>query len=294
MNWFRRLGPSSQGIVYMAASMAVLVLMDTVAKLLMQTHDPVQVIWARYACQSLVVVVWFFPRLRRLLVTRHIWLQLIRSAFLFGATYSFFSALAHIGLADAAAIFDLNPLIITILAFFFLKERVGPRRLLGVIIGLIGALIIIRPGSSIFSPYAVLPVIAACCIAGYVITTRFLGRDENILTSLLYSTLIGTIAASVLVPPVWQTPSVQGAGMMLMLGILGATGQFLLIRAFTLAEAATIAPFSYVGLLFAVLYGYLFFGELPDAMTILGALVIVGSGLYVWHRERQADKARNI
>lgn len=274
----------------MAASMAVLTLMDTFAKLLMQTYDPVQVIWARYTCQSLVVVVWFLPRLRTLLKTRHILLQLIRSAFLFGATFSFFSALAHIELAEAAAIFDINPLIITVLAYFFLKERVGLRRMLGVVIGLIGALIIIRPGSSVFSPYAVLPAIAACCLAGYVITTRFLGRDENILTSLLYSTLIGTIAASFMVGSAWNTPSPSGVTMMMMLGVLGASGQFLLIRAFTLAEAAAVAPFSYVGLLFAVLYGYLFFSELPDAITIFGALVIVGSGLYVWHRERQADR----
>lgn len=292
MNWFRSLGSTAQGIVLMSGAMAVLALMDSFAKLLMQTHDPLQVIWARYFCQSLVMVIWFAPRLHRLLVTRHIRLQLVRSAFLFCGTFFFFHALAHIGLADAAAIFDINPLIITVLAMILLKERVGPRRLSGVGLGLIGALIIIRPGSDVFSPFAILPALAACCIAGYVITTRFLGRDENVLTSLLYSTLIGTIAASFLVPPVWQTPSVQHAGLMMLLGLLGAAGHFLLIRAFTLADAAAIAPFSYVGLLFSVIYGYLFFDDLPDAMTFIGALVIVGSGLYVWHRERQAERGR--
>lgn len=291
MNWFRTLGPSLQGIALMIAAMSILTLMDSLAKLLMQRYDPLQVVWARYACHSLLVFIYFAPRLRTLLVTHNIWLQILRSAFLFGATILFFTSLAHIGLAEAAALFDINPLVITVLAFVFLKEPIGPRRIFGVAMGLAGALIIIRPGSGIFSGYAMLPLLAACCYSAYVVSTRFLGRNENLLTSLLYTALIGCIVASVLVVPLWQTPGVSDAALMLVLGGLGAIGQYFLIRAFTLAQAAVIAPFSYVGLVFAVLYGYLFFGEFPDAMTLLGALVIVASGLYVWHRERQSQNA---
>ena len=292
MNWFRGLGSTAQGIVLMIAGIFILSLMDAFAKLLMQRYEPLQVVWARYTFHTLVVLLYFAPNLPRLLATRHLRLQLVRSAFLFGGTFCFFTSLAHIGLADAAAIFNVNPLIITILAFLVLKEPIGPRRLLGVGLGLLGALIIIRPGSSVFTGYAVLPVLAACSFAGYVIATRFLGRDENVLTSLIYTTLIGTVAASLLVPPVWQTPTLPDAGLMLVIGVLGGTGQFLLIRAFTQAEAGAVAPFSYVTLIFAGFYGYLFFGEFPDAMTILGALVIVGSGLYVWHRESRVAQIR--
>ncbi len=287
MSWFRGLSPTAQGIVMMISAVATFSLMDSIAKELSTRYDPLQVVWARYTCHTAVVFLWFAPRLTSLLRTRHLGLQLVRSAFLFGATFSFFTSIAHIGLAQATAIFDVNPLVVTVLAFLVLKERAGPRRIIGIIAGLVGALIIIRPGTEIFSPYAALPLLGACCYASYVISTRFLGRDENSLTSLLYTTLIGTVVASALVPTVWQMPAPTDAGLMLVMGVIGGTGQYFLIRAFTLSEAAVVAPFTYVGLIFAVIFGYLFFAEIPDAMTFLGALVIVGSGLYVWHRERQ-------
>ena len=291
MIWFRGLGPTTQGIVVMIMAMLVLSGMDAVAKYLMQRNDPMQVVWARYAGHTLFAFIYFAPRLPKLLVTRHLKLQLLRSAFLFLGTYAFFLSLFHLELAEAAAIFDVNPLLITILAAIFLSEKIGGRRIFSVVLGMIGAVIIIRPGMDVFSLYSLLPLLAAFGYAAYVISTRFLGRNENMLTSLLYSTLVGTIVASFLVVPVWQTPSVSDAVLMLVLGALGGTGQFLLIRAFTLAEAAAIAPFSYVGLLFSVVNGFVFFGEFPDFTTLIGALVIVGSGLYVWHRERQLELA---
>ena len=290
MTWYRGLSQTSQGVVMMIAALTAFSMMDTIAKALTQRYDPLQVVWARYTCHTLVVFLWFAPRLKELLATNHIWLQLLRSAFLFGATYSFFTSISHIGLAQAVAIFDVNPLIVTLLAMVVLKEPAGPRRLIGCTIGMIGALIIIRPGTELFSPYAALPLVGACSYASYVVSTRFLGRDENSLTSLLYTTLIGTAVANLLVPPVWQTPLPADAALMLSMGFIGGTGQYFLIRAFTLAEAGVVAPFTYVGLLFAVVLGYLFFGELPDKMTYLGALVIVGSGLYVWHREQQQQR----
>lgn len=273
----------------MICAVATFSMMDVIAKGLSARYDPLQIVWARYTCHTLVVFLWFAPRLKTLLRTDHLILQLIRSAFLFGATFSFFTSIAHIGLAQATAIFDVNPLIVTILAFAVLNERAGPRRIMGVLVGLIGALIIIRPGTEIFSPYAALPLLGASCYASYVISTRFLGRNENSLTSLLYTTLIGTVVACLLVPKVWQAPPPLDAALMLSMGVIGGTGQYFLIRAFTLAEAGVVAPFSYVGLIFAVIFGYVFFAEIPDMMTFFGALVIVGSGLYVWHRERQQN-----
>ncbi|MGJ8584841.1 MAG: DMT family transporter [Marinosulfonomonas sp.] len=289
MKWFQSLGDTRQGILLMLLAMLILAMMDAVAKHLTGSYNPMQVVWARYACSTVVVALALAPRLRELLVTRHLGLQLIRSAFLFGATYAFFTSISRMRLADTVAIFDINPLIVTMLAFFVLKEPVGPRRWFGVIVGLIGAFIIIRPGSSMFSAYSILPLMGACSYAAYVITTRFLGRDEHILTSLLYTSLIGTIAATILVPPVWIAPTSLDGGLMITMGILGGVGQYFLIRAFTVAEAGAIAPFSYAGMIPAVSFGYVFFGEWPDLITILGALVIVISGLYVWHRENKAQ-----
>ncbi len=287
MTWFQRLTPTAQGIVMMILAVATFAMMDTLAKALSARYDPLQVVWARYTCHTLVVFLWFAPRLGTLLRTRHLGLQLIRSAFLFGATFCFFTSIAHIGLAQATAVFDVNPLIVTLLAFLVLGERAGPRRIMGILAGLVGALIIIRPGTEIFSAYALLPLLAAIFYASYAISTRFLGRDEDSLTSLLYTTLIGTVAASLMVPTVWQMPAVPDLVMMLGMGVIGGTGQYFLIRAFTLAEAGVVAPFAFVGLVFAVINGLVFFGEWPDAMTLIGALVIVGSGLYVWQRERR-------
>lgn len=287
MTWFRGLTPTAQGIVMMIIAVATFSAMDAIAKGLAQRYQPMQVLWARYTCHTVVVFLWFAPRLAALLRTRHLGVQMLRSAFVFGATFCFFTSIAHIGLAQATAVFDTNPLLVTLLAFLVLKERAGPRRIFGIMAGLVGALIIIRPGTEIFSLYAVLPLLGACFYASYVISTRLLGRDENSLTSLLYTTLIGTLVATILVPGVWQTPTLPDAALMLAMGVIGGTGQYFLIRAFTLSEAAVVAPFTYVGLIFAVVFGYLFFDEIPDAMTFLGALVIVGSGLYVWHRERQ-------
>ncbi len=127
--------------------------------------------------------------------------------------------------------------------------------------------------------------------ASYALTTRFLGRDEPILTSFLYTAIIGTLVASVLTTPVWQTPGPGDAAIFLGLGAVGALGQFLLIRSLTLAEAGAVAPFGYAGVVFASIWGFLAFDEVPDGWTILGAAVIVGAGLYVWHRETRARAA---
>ncbi len=112
-------------------------------------------------------------------------------------------------------------------------------------------------------------------------------------TSLFYTALLGSAVLSVAVVPVWQAPSGTAIGLMLLIGAIAALGQFLLIRAFTLAEASVVAPFSYIGLLFAALWGMVFFGDVPDRATILGAGIIVAAGVYVWHREtRDARAAR--
>jgi len=160
-----------------------------------------------------------------------------------------------------------------------------------VAVSLIGALIIIRPGSAVFSPYAIFPLVAAVMFAGYALTTRFVGRDEDAWTSLLYTALVGALILSAVVPFFWVTPDPLSAGLMVAMGFVGAGGQLLMIRALMAAEASLVAPFSYVGLLFAILWGMLFFGEFPDLPTYLGAGLIVAAGLYVWYRETRAAPA---
>jgi drug/metabolite transporter (DMT)-like permease len=283
-----RLSPTAQGIVLMLGAIFLFSSMDATAKMLMERYAPMQVVWARYAGMMLVVAVILAPQLGPLLRTRHLGMQLLRSAFLFAATFCFFTAISHMPIAAATAVMQVHPMILTLGAALLLKEPLGPRRLLGVAAALTGALIVIRPGAEVFTWAAVMPLLAGVFYASYALTTRFLGRDEPILTSFLYTAIIGTLAASILTVPVWQTPRLADAAIFLGLGAVGAAGQFLLIRSLTLAEAGAVAPFGYAGVIFATFWGVAVFGEVPDAWTLAGALVIVGAGVYVWHRETRA------
>lgn len=288
MTWFSRLPVQSRGILFMITSVTVFSAMDMLAKILGQHVDLSQVLWARYGGQLLILCVLFAPRLRGALQTHHPWLQLLRGLMQLAAAACFFKALQTIGLAEATAVADLAPVLITLGAAFVLKERVGPRRVAGITVALIGALIIIRPGSDVFQPAALWPLGSATCLAGYALATRHIGVKESPVTGLLYSGLICTGIMSLIVPFRWVTPDATALLIMAVIGGFGTLGQMLMIRAYREADASAIAPFSYAGLLAASGWGFLAFGTVPDRATVFGALVIVAAGLYVWHRERQS------
>lgn len=286
-----RFTPTAQGILYMLAAIFLFSAMDALAKLLTGRFDVLQVVWARYAGQTLVVMAVLAPRLHLLIRTRHLELQLLRSGFLFAATVCFFTSLSFMEIASATAVMNIHPVLLTLGAALILRETLGPRRIFGIAAAMTGALIIIRPGSDVFTLAATLPLLGGVFYASYALSTRFLGRDEGILTSFLYTALIGTVVASAIVPFVWTPPDLADLGLFLLLGIVGAGGQLLLIKSLTVAEAGAVAPFGYAGVIFATLWGLFAFGERPDAMTIVGALVIIGAGVYVWHRETRARRA---
>jgi len=288
---FAAIPAEARGAALLVLATALFASMDAIGKGLMQRHDPFQVVWARYAAQAVIVAIIVSPRLGRVIRTARPGLQVIRSALLFMATLCGFFAFSVMPLADATAIFQTAPLAITALAALILREPVGPRRWAGVMIGFLGALIIVRPGADVFQPAALLPMLGALFFAGYSIATRFLGRDESYWTTFLYTAALGALIASAFVPLVWVTPTWGDAALMLAMGAIGSAGQFLLIVAFNTAPASAIAPFTYAGLIFATLWGYVFFGDAPDGWTATGAAVIVGSGVYVWRRERMRKRA---
>ena len=288
---FAAIPAEARGAALLVLATALFASMDAIGKGLMQRHDPFQVVWARYAAQAVIVAIIVSPRLGRVIRTARPGLQVIRSALLFMATLCGFFAFSVMPLADATAIFQTAPLAITALAALVLREPVGPRRWAGVMVGFLGALIIVRPGADVFQPAALLPMLGALFFAGYSIATRFLGRDESYWTTFLYTAALGALIASAFVPLVWVTPTWGDAALMLAMGAIGSAGQFLLIVAFNTAPASAIAPFTYAGLIFATLWGYLFFGDAPDGWTATGAAVIVGSGVYVWRRERMRKRA---
>ena len=260
--------------------------MDATAKYLMKEIGPAQTIWARYTVQAILVTVLILPKINIYGKTKYPKLQFLRSVALMMATTLFFFAFSRLGLAEASAIFNISPVLITLGAFLFLREQIGPRRVIGIVVSLLGALIIIRPGSGVFTIYALLPLGAAIFYSTYSLVTRFVGADESPWTSLFYSAIFGAICYSIYIFFHWDPMSNNALFLTVIIGLFGTAGHICLIRALTLGEASLVAPFIYTNLLFTTIWGLVLFGNLPDFWTISGALIIVAAGVYVWARDR--------
>lgn len=285
-----RPGATGRGILLMILAIVLFTLMDALAKDLVARYPAAQVVWVRFAGMLVVVVVILRHRIPAFLRTRYPRLHVARTLTQIGATTTFFVAIQHIGLAEATALADINPILITLGAAIFLGERLGPRRILGVLAAMAGALIIIRPGLGVFTPWALLPLVGACCYAASALITRWVGPQESLWTAMLWASLLGAGLTALPLPWVWVPVAGADLWRLAGVGLLGTAAQLCLIRSFTLAEASVVAPFTYLGIVMATVWGFVFFGELPDGFTVLGALVIVLAGLYVWHRETQASR----
>jgi len=278
-----------RGILLMMLAGFLFVVMDTTAKYLSSDYPVTQIVWARYVFHLLTLPLligggsWL-----AVARTKRLGLQVLRSLFLLGSTYFFFLAVKYIPLATATAIGFVGPLLVTALSMPLLKEKVGPRRWAAVIVGFGAVLVIIRPGAEVVHWAVFLPLLVAACFALYQITTRILSRSDSSLTTLFYSATAGAVAMTVLLPfESWRWPDAAGWGVMAFLGLIGGLGHYVMIRAFTIAPAASIAPFSYLNLVWATLLGFVMFADLPDRWTVIGAVILAGSGLYVLYRERK-------
>ena len=277
---------TSLPILLMIGAVFCFASMDATAKYLMKEIGPAQTIWARYTVQAVIVTVLILPKINVYGRTNYPKLQFLRSVALMMATTLFFFAFSRLGLAEASAIFNISPVLITLGAFLFLREQIGPRRLIGIIVSLLGALIIIRPGTGVFTIYALLPLGAAIFYSTYSLATRFVGTDESPWTSLFYSAIFGAICYSIYIAFYWNPMSSNAILLTIIIGLFGTAGHICLIRALTLGEASLVAPFIYINLLFTTTWGFVLFGNLPDLWTIVGALIIVAAGIYVWARDR--------
>lgn len=281
---------TARGILLMLLAILLFTAMDAAAKGLIQRYPVPQVVWARFLGQVLIVVLILRQATFTALRTRYPVQHLIRSACQLGATGCFFASLPHIGLAEATALTDLNPIMITLGAALFLGEKLGPRRIAGVIAAMIGAMIVIRPGAAVFTPAAFLPLCAALFYTANALYTRHLGPRESHWTPMLLAAIFGTLATGTLQPFVWQPVAMADLPIFLLIGCLGTGAQLCLIRAFSMAEAGAVAPFAYMGILFATFWGIVLYDEWPDLPTMIGALVIVSAGVYVWHRETKGRR----
>jgi drug/metabolite transporter (DMT)-like permease len=271
------------GILFMCIACALFPVMNSMVKLLTATYPYQEVVWVRLFAHLVLMSVVFLPRRGlALLRTRAPLQQVFCSLGLLGATVFFFSAAKYVGVTEAIAISFVSPLAVTFLAWPLLGERITLVRLASVVIGFVGVLIVIRPGSSVFQWASLMIVASAVSYAVYQIIVRRVAAVDSPATTAFYSALGCTLVTSLFVPFHWKTPdNLHDVAMMLSLGFFGGFGHYCVARAFSYAPANLIAPLNYTQMIGSVVVGYLMFAEIPDFYTWLGSAVIIAAGLLV-------------
>ena len=285
-----------RGIVLHATATILFATADTTAKYLSVYLPVVEILWIRYLV-FLMFAVGLAYRARGASALRGLGLrsprtQLLRGLFLVGSSILFVLGVRQMPISQATAIVFVAPMLITILSIPLLGERVGIRRWAAVAVGLIGVLIVVRPGAGTFQPAVLFGLASAFCWAMTLVITRKMATSERPATTLLFSAATGLVVLSVLLPfnLAWPTPF--QTALTVLLGICASLGQWMVVLAHRQAPASVLAPFSYVQLLWASLGGYLVFAAVPDRWTLLGAAIVIGSGLYTAHRERIRSRER--
>lgn len=278
------------GILFVCMAGACFAFMLAAAKSLGAHYSSFQVSWARAFGHIVFLLAAFLPRYGlAVLRTRRPVIQLTRSALLFASNLLSFLALAFIPLAKQVSISQTAPLIVTMLAGPMLGERTTLARVLALLAGFSGVLLVIRPGTAVFHWASIGVVVSAACYAMYQILTRRVAGQESPETSALYSSLVGAFGMLLVMPFVWITPhGWVDLALFCALGVLGALGHYCIAIAFGFGPANILSPFQYFQLLASVAVGFVLFGEVPDLFTWLGAAVIVGSGLFIgWTQTRK-------
>ena len=227
---------------------------------------------------------------RATLKTNKLGMQWLRAFSIVGSLSFLFYSLTFLPLADATVVSFLAPLIIVALAGPTLGEAVGWKRWTAVVTGMIGALLVIRPGTDVFQWAALLPLVSAVCFAVFNLATRAIGAADSIYTSLLYTAAGSTLILCAAIPWVWQTPTPLQWAITLAFGAVGLVAHLLIARAIQLAPVSTVAPLNYVRLIWAISIGYFWFGNIPDAWSALGGTIIVGSGLFIVYQELEPNR----
>ena len=284
--------PALRGILLMFIALGVFTLMDTIGKYLSHWYPVPGLVWARYAINILMLLAFLAWRGElRYVRTARPGIQVARGLLLGMATLLYFTALSRMPLAEASAIAFVLPLFVAVLAVPMLGELLDAGRLAAILVGLAGALVIVRPGSEAFTVYALLPLGMALMNALYQILTRKVAGLEPPLTSLFYGSLVGAVMFAPVLPFAWEMPQDPWHWVLLLvLGLLATVGHFILIRAFDFAPATLLAPFVYTQLLWTMLVGFLVFGDFPDGVSLVGMAIIVGAGLYLVGRQRLTVK----
>jgi drug/metabolite transporter (DMT)-like permease len=274
------------GILLMLLSITFFSCSDATAKYLAGQLPGFEVVWLRYIVFVLMLLPSALRRRGAILRSSRPGLQLLRGLSMLASSMLFITCLPLLPLADATAIGFVSPLFITALSIPFLGEQVGPRRWAAIAVGLIGVLLVVRPGTGAFQPAAILPILSALAWAVAIILTRKISGADGTNTTLIYTAVSALFVISLIVPFYWVTPSLRQIGLGLVYGAFASGGQWLVVLAYHRAGASVLAPLTYSQLVWATALGFLIFNTVPDAWTLAGAAIIVASGLYTAHRER--------
>lgn len=266
---------------------------DAITKTLTTDLPVSQIVFVRFtafACMALVIA-HRSVGLKAAFLSAVPLLQLSRCLLMCAEIALFAYALRFLGVGQIHALFAIFPLFVAALSVPLLKEAVGWRRWLAVTVGFAGTLIIVRPGTAVFDPYALLPLLGALLYALYNLLTRRVSKQDSYTTSLVYFGVVGAVASGVFAIGQWQEISDTAAQLLAILCVTSIVAHMMLIKALQLTEAVVLQPFQYLILPWAIGLGYVFFDESLDAYTLIGAAIVVSSGVYVAYREYQLQRA---
>lgn len=289
-------GRSTIAIALALTAMFAFAVMDGLTKTLSLTLPIPQILWVRNIVFCVLIVGLMRAQgqpLRALLQSKRPGLQLARALLLICESSAFMLAFKFMPLADVHAVAALAPLGVVALSVPLLGEQVGWRRWCAVFAGFLGVMLIVRPGFQKIEPAMLIALAAAGLWAGYQILVRLCSRSDSSDTTSLWTAMIGFLATSLVGPAVWQWPDATGWWMLAAIAMLGSLAHICFIRALSLTQPSLLQPYNYTLFVWAVIVGYAFFGDVPDAWTWAGASIIIASGIYVWHRERVRGVAGN-
>ncbi len=280
-----------RAMLYMFFGMFFFSIADALSKFLTGSLPPMQIAWARWLVLFCCVVVFICFRGIKILKTKHPFLQIFRGVTV-ALTVAFFTiGLSFVPLADAVAITFITPIIVTILGAYLLGERVGKRRCAAVIIGFFGTLMITQPSIENSNLGLLFPFLAALFFAIRQIISRRVSYNDDVQTTVAYTALTSFLLLSVCLPFFWiEVPSKLDAIMLLSLSAFSALGEIFIIYALSIGLAVALTPIHYTMIIWAVLYGYFFFEDVPGISMIFGTVVVIFSGIYIAHREHRLSQ----
>lgn len=286
------LSPAARGALWMLFGGLLFSVMGVLVKFLGKRLDSFQIAFFRAGFGFACILPFALAAGTRNLRTRRVPAHLLRGLLGMIAMFGGFYSVVHLPLADATALSFTKPLFVIVLAVIILKEKVRIRRWSATVAGFVGVVVMLRPGAEAIEPAAVVGIGAALAVAGVVIMVKDLTRTEQPIAILFYFGLVSTCIALIPALWFWQQPTWWEFGLLTAIGALGAAGQGATVRSYLCGEATFVAPFDYMRLLYAGFLGWLFFAELPDRWTWIGAGVIVASTLYIAYREAELSRQK--